>query len=212
MGDCCAGDPESRIETLVQAHNSYPNYEDGHPCDEVLVEVQTAVEQSGSIGKSDIGALMLWKRLNLSTRWTRALNNMKDQEVREITRAAIVLARNPAVPVPDAAKAAREALVNLPGCRSGQAIASTILTAGVPKCMAVYDHRAAAALIGLGCPDPNGDYTRYMATLGALVDEVNNARKLGWCPRDVDKALFVLGDGLADGSDGSATEQGSGKP
>jgi len=42
--------------------------------DGVLLEVQTWAELDGSIGKADIGALLLWERLNLNTAWTRELN------------------------------------------------------------------------------------------------------------------------------------------
>jgi hypothetical protein len=50
-------DPASRIAELLQARASYPDIENGHPYDEVLVEVQTSVERAGSVGKCDIGAL-----------------------------------------------------------------------------------------------------------------------------------------------------------
>jgi hypothetical protein len=140
----------SLVERLVHARNAYPNLEDGYTYDEVLSEVQVAAKRSGSIGKADIGALMLWKRLDLSTRWTRDLNNMPDRDVREITSRAVELARDTTIGVPDAAQAARIALQALPGCRNGQAIASTILTAGAPDRMAVYDRRVVEGLEDLG--------------------------------------------------------------
>ena len=92
------------IERLIRGRHSYPDY----PYDEVLIDAQAAAQRSGSVGKSDIGALMLWKRLNLSAPWTRDLNNMPDRDVREITSAAIELARDDALPIPDAASAARK--------------------------------------------------------------------------------------------------------
>jgi hypothetical protein len=186
-----AGEPEN-VKRLIGAWSAYS----GHPYDEVLNEVQTAAECSGSIGKSDIGALMLWKRLNLSTRWTRALNDLPDKQVRELTQAAIATARDTSRPIPQAAKAARIALLELPGCRgTGAAVASTILTAGAPDRMAVYDKRAAAALVELDRPNPHGHYDRYMQSVCALRDEVNKAPDKAWRPRDVDKALYMLGRG-----------------
>lgn len=190
----CAGYSSDRVKKLLAAYTSYSNYADGSPYDEVFLEVQAGVERSGSVGKADIGALMLWKRLNLSTKWARALNNMADRDVREITGEAIKLAREPLAPIPDAARQARQALVGLPGCRNGHAVASTILTAGAPTRMAVYDVRAIRALGDLGCPAPKGRYGDYMEAVVGLLEEVNQTGAK-WCPRDVDKALFMLGEG-----------------
>jgi hypothetical protein len=178
---------------LVDARAAYPNLEDGHPYDEVLFEVQVAAERSASIGKADIGALLLWKRLNLSTPWTRDLNNMPDRDVRKITSTAVELARDPAVIAPDAAEAARIALLELPGCRHGQAIASTILTAGAPNRMAVYDERAVHGLDELGHPDPQGKYSSYMTIVCSLLDVVHREHDTSWLARDIDKALYIIG-------------------
>jgi hypothetical protein len=193
---CRPTEVDSPIAALVQARGSYPNHEDGYFYDEVLLEVQAVAERSGSIGKGDIGSLLLWKRLNLSTPWTRALNDMSDRDVRTITGLALALARDNGYSIPGSAKAAREALISLPGCRSGQAVASTILTACAPQRMSVYDDRAVAALEQLQCPPPGGYYSRYMSAVCSLADEVNKAHALNWCPRDVDKALFMIGGRL----------------
>src|ERR1700757_4153381 len=134
---------------------------------------------------------MLWKRLNLSTGWTRKLNNMPDRDVREITGAAFEIARDPTVIAPDAAEAARIVLLGLPGCRNGQAIASTILTAGAPNRMAVYDERALHGLDRLGCPDPHGKYSSYMTIVHSLLDAVHREHDTAWRARDVDKALYM---------------------
>jgi hypothetical protein len=136
---------------------------------------------------------MLWKRLNLSTQWTRDLNDMPDRYVREITSAAIQLARNTALAIPDAAREARVKLLALPGCRSGQAIASTILTAGAPDRMAVYDDRAVQGLKQLGCAAPQGKYSTYMSVVCTLLDAIHSERDVNWRPRDIDKALFMIG-------------------
>ena len=188
----CAGNSADRVKKLLAAYKSYSNYADGSPYDEVFLDVQAGVERSGSMGKADIGALMLWKRLNLSTKWARALNNMADREVREITGEAIKLARDPLAPITDAARQGRQALVGLPGCRNGHAVASTILTAGAPTRMAVYDVRAIRALGDLACPLSKRRYGDYMEAVVELMEEVNRTG-VNWCPRDVDKALFMLG-------------------
>jgi len=191
VSQVCAGDSTDRVMKLKEAHSRYPNHADGAPYDEVFIAVQAAVERSASVGKYEIGALMLWKRLNLSSRWTRELNNMGDQQVRAITASAIALARDESLAIPEGARAARQALTGLPGCRHGNAVASTILTAGAPDRMAIYDVRAVAALNRLKCPDPEGNYGKYMTTVAGLVAEVNSCG-LSWCPRDVDKALYML--------------------
>lgn len=182
------------ITALVDAHAGYPNQEEGSFYDEVLLEVQAAADYSGSIGKRDIGALMLWKRLNLSTRWTRALNELSDHHVRTITASALQLARETTYSIPDAAGLARQALLDLPGCgTSSQAVPSTILTACAPERMSVYDTRVVTALKQLRFSGPIDHYRHYMTVVYSLVDAVNNDRGLHWRPRDVDKALFMLG-------------------
>ncbi|WP_216854567.1 hypothetical protein [Rhodococcus opacus] len=185
-------DLATTVTALVGAHAAYPSREGGSYYDEVLAEVQARAHRSGSIGKADIGALMLWKRLNLSTKWARELNDTPDHEVRYITGPALELARDTGRSIPDAAEAARTELLDLAGCRNGAAIASTILTAGAPSRMAIYDRRAVAALVALGFPNPDGYYSRYMATICGLVDLVNNAEGTSWVARDVDKALFMM--------------------
>jgi hypothetical protein len=195
MGSGNNPDPESRIAELLQARASYPNIEVGHPYDEVLCDVQASVERSGSVGKNDIGALMLWKRQNLSASWTCELNDMRDREVRAITGMATKLANDAALAIPDAAKAARERLRELPGCGSGQAVASTLLTVAAPQRMAVYDGRALTALARLGIQIPNRRYSVYMTIVCELARQVNNTQNVAWLPRDVDKALFMIGGG-----------------
>ncbi|MHC6215194.1 hypothetical protein [Rhodococcus ruber] len=187
------GSRQDIVAALVAAHAQYPSLEGGSFYDEVLFEVRARAERDGSIGKADIGALLLWKRLNLSTTWTRELNNLPDREVRKVTAAALDHARDASAVIPDAAREARRALMKLPGCQHGPAVASTILTAGAPDRMAVYDRRAVAALRELGYVDIDSRYSRFMTVVCELVEQVNSSAGVGWCPRDVDKALFMLG-------------------
>jgi hypothetical protein len=186
-------DPTGRVAALIAAHAKYPSPKSGSFYDEVLVEVQERAVESGSLGKTDIGALMFWKRLNLSTGWTRELNTWDDSKVRDVTGAALELARNTSQVIPEAAGVARVALLELPGCRQGAAVASTLLTAGAPDRMAVYDRRAVDPLRALGYPHPNGRYSRFMANVFELVELVNVTTGVEWRPRDVDKALFMMG-------------------
>ena len=186
-------DPLDIVAVLVEAHSRYPSVGSGSYYDEVLVEVQDRAERTGSIGKADIGALMLWKRLNLNTRWTRELNTLPDREVRTITGAALDRARDYSAAPPVAAGEARRELLKLPGCQHGPAVASAILTAGASDRMAVYDRRAVAALGELGYVDVDARYSRFMTIVCELAERVNSTKGAGWCPRDVDKALFMLG-------------------
>ncbi|MGW5339174.1 hypothetical protein ACWEQD_12215 [Rhodococcus pyridinivorans] len=188
-----SSDTNDVVAALVEAHAQYPSLEQGRFYDEVLLEVQARAERDGSIGKADIGALMLWKRLNLSTAWTRELNEWPDRKVRAVTGEAFEIARDTNSTIHEAAGAARSRLLELPGCQHGAAVASTLLTAGAPDRMAVYDRRAVAALRVLGYSDPVGRYSRYMTTVCELIETVNAATGATWVPRDVDKALFMGG-------------------
>lgn len=197
MGDTdkAAPKPMSRDEVvtlLVDGWNRYSRPEAGSPYDEIMLEVQDRAASAGSLGKSDIGALLLWKRLNLNTVWSRALNNTPDAEVRRLTGEAIAQARRTDLSIPDAAREARSLLVHLPGCSNGHAVASTLLVAGAPDRMAVYDRRALKAVHTLGLERPDR-YSRYMATICDLLELVNSSGRQ-WVPRDVDRALFMLGE------------------
>lgn len=127
----------------------------------------------------------------LNTVWCRALNETPDVDVRRLTGEAITQALRSDLSIPEAARKARTALVPLPRCSNGHAVASTILFAGAPDRMAVYDRRALSAveLLGLDRPDR---YSSYMATVCDLLEKVNSSG-LRWVPRDVDCALFMLG-------------------
>ncbi len=178
---------------LIAAHDSYraatsPNY------DEVLWEVSQRAEASGSLGKADIGALVVWKRLSARTRWASALMARPDTEVRAATSKAWEAVRDTSRPRALAARAGRTALASLPGFRKGDALASAVLTAAAPLRMAVYDSRAQRALetLGLTLTDESGRYGRYMG----LIDELLTRRQPSedeWTARDVDIALFWIG-------------------
>ena len=118
---------------------------------------------------------------------------MPDAEVRRVTASAVQAARDPDLSLPDAAGTARGVLVDLPGFRSGDALASALLTAAAPTRMAVYDGRAHAGLAGLGIVLPSR--RRYRTYLAHLADFLRDAPEeaADWRPRDVDVALYMLG-------------------
>lgn len=79
-----------RVSALVQADDGYWNSVSPH-YDEILHEVTDRVAASGSIGKVDIGALVLWKRMSASTRWASGLNVLPEVDVRKVTGVAVGL-------------------------------------------------------------------------------------------------------------------------
>lgn len=166
----------------------------GGPYDEVLEQVQHRVAAEGSIGKADIGALVLWKRLNASTRWADALMRMTDRDVRELTAVSVAAVNDVSRTVPDAARAGRSALSSLPGCTTGDALASALLLAAAPDRMAVYDRRAHDGLTSIGVTLDNrpGRYGRYMERVEAL-RALRPGEHECMSARDIDIALYLLG-------------------
>lgn len=180
------------VDRLVAARDEYEDPASEH-YDEVLNEVADRAASVGSLGKVEIGALVVWKRLRANTPWVMSLMGKPDAEVREITAAARTAALDPSLSVVEAAGQARNALKSLPGCRGGgNAVASAILTALAPDRMAVYDRRAYSALSLLfdGDVPRSNSYADYMKTVDDLRQQVGR----GWRNRDVDLALFTLGE------------------
>ncbi|MFL4909341.1 hypothetical protein ACJ6WF_48960 [Streptomyces sp. MMS24-I2-30] len=180
-------------DVLVPAHASYlanvsPHY------DEVLHEVAQRTERAGSLGKTDIAALVVWKRLSAQTRWVTEPMSLPDTHVRAVTERAVTAVRDTTVPRSEAARTGRGIIWELPGFRTGDALASAILTAAAPTRMAVYDSRVQHALDTLGLtltPTP-GRYGRYLQLLDDLLHH-GGARADGWTARDIDTALYWTG-------------------
>ena len=82
--------------------------------------------------------------------------------------------------VPEAARSARGALGSLPGFRTGDALASALISATDASRMAVYDRRAHRAIARLGFPLTNepGRYGRYMTIVSEPRDSVLNSGPL----------------------------------
>jgi hypothetical protein len=181
------------VRVLVEARERYATEVSPH-YDEALTDVAKRVDRHRSLGKLDLGGLLLWKRLGDYRRWAGRLNGMPDREIRSLTGEAVAAARDAALPTPDAAVRARDALRRLPGCvRGSGAWPSAILLAAAPRRMAVYDRRAHDGLAQLGYQV--GDwipYGSYMATVESLRALVVQAGR-DWLARDVDVALYRLG-------------------
>lgn len=180
-------------DVLVPARAGYladvsPHY------DEVLHEVAQRTERAGSLGKTDIAALVVWKRLSAQTRWVTALMSLPDAHVRAVTERAVTAVRDTTLTRSEAARTGRSIIAELPGFRTGDALASAILTAAAPQRMAVYDQRVQHALDTLGLPltPTPGRYGRYLQLLDDLLHH-SGARADGWTARDIDTALYWMG-------------------
>ena len=184
---------EARIDRLVAAHAEY-EAQVSNAYDEVLHEVAERVSTTGSIGKSDIGALLLWKRLRADTPWALALMSIPDAEVRAVTTRAVIAVSDNDVTTPAAARAGRRALGRLPGFTVGDALASALLVAAAPRRLAVYDRRAQQGLeiLGYTLTAARGRYSRYMELVEEMLDMARRERP-AWLARDVDLALYWLG-------------------
>ena len=165
--------------------------------DEVLREVAARAQAQRSLGKADIGALVLWKRITAQAPWAKQLLLMPDENVRAATHIAYMAAHHPSRDIPKSGQVAREALWDLPGMRGTGSLASAVLLALAPDRMAVWDRRVATALEALRRrPKPgSGFYGRYLTTLLDLATTMNAAATDGdlLAPRDVDLALFEIG-------------------
>lgn len=171
---------------------------DGDPqgvYDEVLHEVSHRASAKGSLGKADIGALVMWKRITAQARWTTKLLLTPDREVRAITEQAYAKANDNTFDAPEAGQAGRLVLLGLAGMGGTGALASAVLLALAPDRMAVWDRRVGTSLSALGRhPGPAaGSYGRYLTTLTALANEMNaSAHERQFLCRDVDLALFFI--------------------
>ncbi|WP_328755778.1 hypothetical protein [Streptomyces sp. NBC_00271] len=180
-------------DVLIPARASYladvsPHY------DEVFHDVAQRTERAGSLGKTDIAALVVWKRLSAQTRWVTELMSLPDIHVRAVTERAVTAVRDTTLPRSEAARTGRGIIWELPGFRTGDALASAILTAAAPQRMAVYDSRVQHALDTLGLtltPSP-GRYGRYLQLLDDLLQH-RGPHADSWTARDIDTALYWTG-------------------
>ncbi|MFD8598177.1 hypothetical protein ACFV1L_24550 [Kitasatospora sp. NPDC059646] len=158
--------------------------------DQVLHEITDRVRANGTIGKADIGALLLWKRLRADASWVGDLMALSDAEVRAITGEAVAAVHDTSVDRSTAARNGRRALTSLPGFGHGDALASALLTAAAPSRMAVYDRHTHRSLhrIGLHLTNSPGRYARYIALLDHLL--ATGPQPATWTARDLDIALY----------------------
>lgn len=179
---------------LTQAHERYTS-DTSEYYDEVLEEVTERFAAVGSLGKADIGSLLIWKRLRADTKWAMNLMNTSDQEVRAVTKKVFECANDEILSVPKAAREARRALSSLSGFTTGDALASAVIVAAAPQRMAIYDRRAheGLALLNIKLANSRGRYSRYMNEVYGLIQHFA-AHGETWTARKIDQALFTLGN------------------
>lgn len=162
--------------------------------DEALREVSARVDDHGSMGKADIGALVVWKRISAQTRWAKQLMETPDKDVRTATARAYVLANDLSASVPDAGGAARSALFDVPGLGGTGAMASAVLLAMSPTRMAVWDRRVSTTLEAIGRRPKAGPghYARYLEVAVDLAGALQEAddHQASVTPRQVDLVLY----------------------
>ncbi|WP_333754146.1 hypothetical protein [Streptomyces sp. IBSBF 3352] len=120
--------------------------------------------------------------------------SLPDTRVRAVTERAVTAVRDTTLIRSEAARTGRGIIAGLPGLRTGDALASAVLTAAAPQRMAVYDRRVQHALHILGLPltPAPGRYGRYLQLLDHLLHH-GAARAAGWSARDIDTALYWTG-------------------
>jgi len=185
--------PAQRCTALAAALKQYratrrPEY------DETLHDVIGRVATAGSLGKADLGALLLWKRIRIGA-WAEELLCISDSNIRKTTATAVAAASDPGLTVPDAARRARQALLKMPGAQTADAFASAVILVAAPNRMAVYDYRAHLGLwrVGLLLADGPGLYHRYMKLVEQCRAELLWHGHGNWIAREVDLALFTQG-------------------
>ncbi|MFE2159875.1 hypothetical protein ACFW9M_18890 [Streptomyces lydicus] len=183
---------DDQWHTLVAARAAYASTVSEF-YDETFWCVSHRGQATGSFGKVDIGALLLWKRLRADTVWVGELMALPDNHVREVTAASVNAVRDTSLSRMSAAKSGRAALATLPGFRTGDALASALLTAAAPERMAIYDRRAHAALhtLGITVGHAPGRYGRYMDAIDQLLAHGPRPTRT-WTARDMDIALYWL--------------------
>lgn len=189
MSDSIAG---LLVEALIQHRADDPN----GTYDELLRTVTDRATAARSLGKADIGSLVMWKRITAQTSWAADLGMTPDAQVREATRKAWAAANDALLSIPEAGLSAREALFALPGMGGTGALASAVVLACAPGRMAVWDRRVGQSMVALGCHPGRGKgrYGRYLAQVCVLATEMQEVHgdSETLTPRHVDLALYEM--------------------
>jgi hypothetical protein len=186
-------DAEHRVALLEGAMATVRKFSPSY--DDVLREVSSRINTSGSVGKLDIAALAFWKRVRTSS-WAESFLTLAEARIRKVTAPAVVAAREPDIIA--ACLQARELLRELPGFGTGSAMASVVLTAIRPSGLAVYDRNANDGLKAIEldlADDELHHYAEYMRRIEQCRAEARAVRGHQWSAHEIDLALYVLGQG-----------------
>ncbi|MFD7704820.1 hypothetical protein [Streptomyces caelestis] len=132
----------------------------------------------------------MWKRLRADTPWAAELMALADTDVRRATAAAATAARDTTHSRCAGAQAGRTALAHLPGFRTGDALASAILTAAASDRTAIYDRRAHSGPRTLGITLSHAP-SRYIETIDQFLAAAPAPIRT-WTPRNMDTALYWM--------------------
>jgi hypothetical protein len=161
--------------------------------DEVLRTVSERAAEAKSLGKADIGSLVLWKRITAQAKWATKLGMTPDCDVRAATGEAWRILDDAGGPSPAAAQEAREALRRVPGL--GPAMASAVLLACAPDRMAIWDRRVGIALTVLdgSIPPSKNFFSGYLTRVLELAAQMESEGEGGpVTARHVDIALWDI--------------------
>ncbi|MEU3791756.1 hypothetical protein AB0F07_18415 [Streptomyces fructofermentans] len=125
-------------DVLIPARAGYLDEVSPH-YDEVFHHVAQRTEHTGSLDKTDIAALAVWKGHSVRTTWVTALMSLPDTHVQAVTERAVTGVRDTTLTRSEAARTGRGNIWELPAFRTGDALASAILTAAAPQRMVLQD-------------------------------------------------------------------------
>lgn len=191
-----ASDHHSLGDLLLQGWSAVSAADRNGVSDEALHTVSARAAAAKEIGKADIGALVLWKRVTANARWANQLMLTSDRrfEPRPVLHingptTRLSISRNRVRP--------RERRCGTYRAWGTAALASAVLLALAPYRMAVWDRRVASRSRRWGCTQRRGVggfYGRYLTTTLELAKAMDEASTEGRCflPRDVDLALFYI--------------------
>lgn len=177
----------SVFRTIPDSYN--PSY------DEVFSQIGDDISDLGHLKKVHISALAAWKRLNLSSRWAKSLQELPDLTLAEMSRPLFE------EEISMTERISRFSTSGIPGFRSGTfAVASTVLAAWRPIDFGITDRRSREALRSLhcGCNNDVNTYTTYLSHLHLIRDQVPGLAYTLRTARHIDSVLFSFGSELMD--------------
>ena len=162
--------------------------------DETLHDVIGRVATAGCLSKTDLGALFFWNYPD--RRMDREVAVHVGRRGPQDHRSSRHRCPRSAADVPQAARRARQALLDLPGAATGDPFASAVILAAAPDRIAIYDYRAHRGLwlVGLCLTDGSGLDYRYMKLVEQCRAEMLAHGHGYWTAREVDLALYTLGE------------------